>query len=382
MTKEENTKTKNLFFEKQPFSQFSCLYFNLRKMKNILLLVLLVLVFNTTRAQVPSTCIIPPLLMNEYGRDIKQLAVQRLFELQSPDTALVRIPQEYTDTISEGMAAILNAISVPERDSVFNIYCVHQLNPFDGFGAYDGLLVKVDTNYAWTSAWQNLNTITGDPLIDTLVTRYSLTISNFYNWTIGNYAVLSTDSSWNIFALIDSIEMVPGVLTAEQNSLVGVAGKISYSKIGNSRFYDFYFEYQDCFDGCDAYRKWSFKVNTDCSVEYLGFVDWCFWGVGQCPLPAPINCNTFTSIKEDDFEKINCRFLPNPSSGKFQIEVIGVTFWSHFNLEVYNYRSELIYHSELKNSKSEIDLSDQTPGMYLVKIYNEQSLLTRKIVIQ
>ena len=352
-------------------------------MKKLLLIYMFVSIFIGSQAQISSSCVIPPLLASEYKRDIAQLAVHRLFQLQSPDTILVKVPSAYTDTISEGLAAIFNATSLPERDSVFNLYCVHNLNPFEGFGAYAGLLVKVDTNYSWTNAWQNLITMTGDPFMDTLLTKYHLTISQFYNWTIGNYAVLSVDSSWNIFALMDSIEMEPGVLAIEQNSYIGVAGKISYSTIGNIRYYDFYFESADCFDGCDAYRNWKFKVNPDCSVDYLGIDNWCFWGTpGLCPFPAPINCNTFTPVKEIVERDANVLISPNPTTGQFQIEISGIDLVTPTNLEIYNMQGELIYKSSISTIKSHWDLGSRAKGIYLLKIYNRQMILNRKVVVQ
>ena len=349
----------------------------LKNMKKFLLLLLLISTFNSIQAQVPSNCTIPQLLANEYKRDIGQLATNRIFQLQSPDTVLVKIPQVYIDTISEGLAAIFNATSIPERDSVFNVYCVHNNSGWPG--QYVGFLIKVDTSYSWTNAWQNLITITGDPLMDTILTRYNLTITNFYNWTIGNYAVLSVDSSWNNFALIDSINMVTGVLSAGQNSIIGAAGKISYSIIGNTRYYDFYFEYMDCWSGCGAYRMWKFKVNPDCSVDYLGFVG---GGWGADPFPAPLNCNTFTSVAENNMQKVNCLIFPNPTSGKIQFEVNGLEFGKNSALEIYNMQGEKIYQSAITNPKSEIDLSNQTNGIYFVKIYDGQTILTKKIVIQ
>ncbi|MBK9637558.1 MAG: T9SS type A sorting domain-containing protein [Bacteroidetes bacterium] len=346
-------------------------------MKKCFILILFISIFNSSQAQIQSSCVSPPLLTTEYKRDIAQLASSRLFLLQSPDTIFVKIPQAYIDTISEGLAAIFNATSIPERDSVFNLYCVHNLNPFDGFGAYAGFLIKVDTNYSWTNAWQNLITITGDPLMDTLTTKYNLKISQFYNWTIGNYAELSVDSSWNIFALMDSLEMVPGVITVEQNSYVGVAGKISYNTNGNSRYYDFYFEYADCFDGCDAYRKWMFKVNPDCSVEYLGIDNWCYWDQfgtpGQCPFPAPLNCNTFTPVKEIVGQDANILISPNPTNGKFQIEISGIDLVNPSNLEIYNMQGELIFKTSISSLKSYLDLGSPAKGIYLVKISNKQN---------
>lgn len=352
-----------------------------KKMKQFFLLFVLISIFNIIEAQVPSSCTIPPLLANKYDRDIKQLATNRLFNLQSPDTALVRIPQVYIDTISEGLAAIFNATSISERDSVFNLYCVQNRNGWPG--DYVGFIVKVDTSFSWTKSWQNLITITGDPDMDTILTRYNLKITNFYKWSFGNFATLSVDSSWNKFALINTIKTVPGVLSVEQNSVIGAAGKISYNIIGNTRYYDFYFEYMDCMDGCDAFRIWKFKVNPDCSVDYLGFVNSCYFGMGDCdPFPAPLNCNTFTSVAENNMQKVNFLIFPNPTNGKIQFEVKGLEVGKNSTLEIYNMQGEIIYQSSFINPISEVDLSNQANGIYIVKIYDGQTILTKKIVIQ
>lgn len=347
-------------------------------MKKYLLLLVLVSLFNISHAQVPSNCTVPPLLSSEYHRDIIQLAVQRLFELQSPDTILVTVPQQYIDTISGGLAAILNASSLSERDSVFNLFCVHKLNPFAGFGAYEGFLVKVDTNYSWTTAWQNLITLTGDPLMDTILTRYSLTITDFYNWSIGNYAVLTVDSSWNNYALLDSLEMVPGVLAAEINSLIGVAGNITFNKVGSALYYDFDFEYQDCFDGCDAYRRWKFKVNSDCSVEYLGFIDWCFWGIGQCPLPAPLNCNVFTSLVENNFEN-EFSLYPNPANDELNLK------WysrNNISITIYNSAGQELSTTHLSNQNESIDISELMNGIYFLRFIDGNRIGMKKLVVE
>jgi hypothetical protein len=77
-------------------------------MKKVFLLPMLLMCI-ILHAQVSSNCNVPPLLAEEYDRDVKQLATYRLFEIQSPDTVLVTIPQEDIDSISQGLAAIFNA---------------------------------------------------------------------------------------------------------------------------------------------------------------------------------------------------------------------------------------------------------------------------------
>jgi len=73
---------------------------------------------------------------------------------------------------------------------------------------------------------------------------------------------------------------------------------------------------------------------------------------------------------------------PNPSNGKFQLAVSGSQFAKNYNVEIYNIRGEEIYKSQIRNPKSEIDLSTQPGGIYFIKIHNGQTVLSKKIVIQ
>jgi hypothetical protein len=70
-----------------------------------------------------------------------------MWELNSPDTALVAIPQQWQDTIMDGLAATCNAVSIPERDTVFNFYCVHDLAS-SGIFITKEIKVFVDTSYS------------------------------------------------------------------------------------------------------------------------------------------------------------------------------------------------------------------------------------------
>ena len=350
-------------------------------MKKVQFIIFFVLMVSNLRAQVPSSCSIPQEMVKAYDRDIAQLAVKHLYDYQSPDFSFVNIPQRHLDTIAEGLAAIYNATSIPESDSVFNLYCVHNHNgwPYQ----YDGFLVKVDTNYSWTDAWKNLNTNTGDPLMDTILTRYNLQIERFYSWSIGNIALLKPipdkDSSWNIYALTDSFELVPGVIYAEPNNFWGFPGKIVYDIVDRYRYYNFYFEFNDCFDGCDNYRKWMFRVDEHCSVEYLGFEEYGFFRIS--PLPPPSNCNLFTSVSENSILDNDWRIFPNPSNGHLQFSTDIELIDKGCKIEIYNISGERIYESMIEKPNLDINLSKYASGIYLVKFIDGQKNRVKKIII-
>ena len=123
-------------------------------MKKLLLFILLAVCIQTTKAQIPSSCMVPFALQTHYDADVKHLALKRIYYQNSPYKDSITVPQNYQDTIWQGLAAIFNLTSVIQRDSVFDKYCIHQdVSYFVNHQIYVG----VDLAYSWTQQWQNLN---------------------------------------------------------------------------------------------------------------------------------------------------------------------------------------------------------------------------------
>jgi hypothetical protein len=337
-------------------------------MKHLYFLVSLLFSTHFLLAQTPSSCNVPATLSANYTRDVGQLAMKRLYDIQSPDTALIDLPQALLDSIFEGMAAIVNVAGIPEVDSVFNIYCIHNTNGWPGL--YGGFIVKVDTNYAWTQAWQNLTTLTGNAPLDLLLTNYQIEIDEFNYWSIGNYAVLNIEATTNVKALMNSLLAINGIESVELNSIIGGGGIIEYDVIGNEKFYDFTLEWQDCFDGCDARKTWKFKVLEDCSVEYLGYEYVCFWGqFGEAcdPLPTPLNCNTFTSLKEIKENLFEGSIFPNPSKQYTTLQLEQTL--KNGTIRVFNHLGSVVKEISNVSGKSFQFISeDLENGLYFIQV--------------
>lgn len=73
---------------------------------------------------------------------------------------------------------------------------------------------------------------------------------------------------------------------------------------------------------------------------------------------------------------------PNPSNGIFQFAMEGFPINKNCKLEIYNIQGELIYHSAITSSISDIDISKQAKGIYFVRMYDGQTANTKKIIIQ
>jgi plastocyanin len=73
---------------------------------------------------------------------------------------------------------------------------------------------------------------------------------------------------------------------------------------------------------------------------------------------------------------------PNPSDGKFRLEYAGFQESGISNLEVYSIRGEKLYESAISGSIQEIDLGGMANGIYILKINDNQKLLTEKTIIK
>jgi hypothetical protein len=341
-------------------------------MKKVMALLFAVVAIKGLIAQVQSDCTVPPELADHWYTDIRYLALCRIYEIQSPDTMFVRIPSIHCDSVALGMAAIVNARSViPEVDSVFNKYCVHNICGCIS-SAYT-YCVSVDTSYSWTKSWQNIQTMTGEPLMDTILTRYGLHVINFHYWTNTCAAILYTDSIWNMYALCDSLEIVDGVDIADINSLIMDGDNFDYKVINGERFYDFAMEWGDCLSGCTSRHIWKFKVNSDCEVTYLGLVQG-----GDDPFPEPDNCNFFSAVR--DYNSLQFALYPNPSKDKIIISSPAITRNTQFS--IFNVNGEKVIEMQLTNTETPLDISALPRGVYFVRVQDEKGVEVAKLIKQ
>ncbi|MEL6658180.1 MAG: T9SS type A sorting domain-containing protein [Bacteroidota bacterium] len=319
-----------------------------------------VLCYLTTSAQVPSNCSVPEALRTFYDQDVKGLAMKRMQAQNSPDNALIEIPASVQDSIFEGLAAILNVMNeLPQADSAFNLYCVHDVvnSP-----AVFGMIIGVDTNSPIAAAWQAGNTLTGNEILDTLLAQHNFSLQSYFSFGAG---VLYSDQIWNIFALADSISnSVPGIEYVEPDLLIGGAGQIGYNTDDNGdRFYEFRYEWNDCFDGCDNFYTWRFSVTPDCDVTFLGSDEGGVFGTQ--PLPDPVNCMLFTNT-ENVIPEHALQLYPNPGTDWFS--------WKNAPLEgswqLYNSTGQLVRSGNW--SQDQVDTPNLASGVYWLKLINPQ----------
>ncbi|MBI4930223.1 MAG: T9SS type A sorting domain-containing protein [Bacteroidetes bacterium] len=274
-------------------------------MKKLILASTAVLSLTVAHGQVSSSCILPTVLQTAYDKDVHHLAMSRMFQIKTPDTSLFIIPQTYKDTIWEGLSAIFNT-TIPERDSVFDIYCVHHYSvEYQPWFFYTD--VNVNTSYSWTTAWQNSQMTTGYTQLDNFLATYGFSFVYWYSF--GSGATLVTNQQLNIFAINDSLEKFNGVNSAS-SGVIGDGNIINYNVTGNNREYEFSLGCGDCPAGCTGRYKWKFTVYPNCSVLFNGAIDMTN---GQI-CPSAVNCNISTSVHDNLSKNNSFTITPNPFS--------------------------------------------------------------------
>lgn len=71
---------------------------------------------------------------------------------------------------------------------------------------------------------------------------------------------------------------------------------------------------------------------------------------------------------------------PNPSSGMFQLTINELHESNRYTLEVLNLLGEKVYASGITTTKSNIDLSNTSNGIYFIKISDGHNLITRRVI--
>lgn len=336
-------------------------------LKNSLLLIASGIITAISFAQIQSDCKTRSELEYFYKKDVADLAINRLFAINSADTNKIEIPQIYMDSIWNGLSAIFNAFSIPERDSIFDIYCIHNYSHHTKM-LLPQIYIVLDTSVHWTSNWLNGEIVTGYAELDEFISNYKYSIYSI-SPTYSSVALYS-DSIINSFAVGDSLIAFVGIHSAEPYHTTVDGDKIQYFVEGNNQYFNFSLAWGDCMSGCIYNRTWNFKVHySQCTVEYMG-VD----PNATENLPIPGYCN-ITSIKDHDHILNDISIFPNPTKDKVLVKGEGIQ-----HIELLNTIGQSITSIKPESILSVINIIDLKPGLYFIKFDIDGQSIIRKFI--
>jgi hypothetical protein len=321
-------------------------------MKNLIFTIFLILFSTKIFAQ----CQPDNTLIAFYDEDVKDLALRRINMFDHPDKKKVEIPQIWQDTIWQSLAAIYNKTAIPQRDSVFNMYCIHHDSPNN-----TSIFREISVSEIWTYDPISFALKTNNPIIDAFLANHGVI---FGYATVFNGKILKLTRPINTQALVDSL-VILGVTSAFIESYVGDSNKITYRKEGNDQFFDFSLRWGDCQTGCIDGRIWKYKVSNSCDVTYVGTED--LQGGGY-PFPPATNCNISTIITDPAPLWEVFTVYPNPVFDKLNVPAFSKKE-GFADLKVFDIVGKLIFYEKI-NSKEvfELEVHKFAKGLYFVEL--------------
>lgn len=195
--------------------------------------------------------------------DAATLALRDLQSDPSKKGTVIFILDYIVESYYRGLVYIYNAASIPEADQVVNKYKIHVF----GYPETHRLFVSVDTSKAWTEAWRNGESLTGNPQVDSLIINYNLKLYRYY--TSLNGAVLYATQPLNIFALSKKFVGIEGINYSEPDGIMGDGNDITASIDESFITYTFSYGWGDCPAGCIGRHYWEFQVMFDGTVQFI-----------------------------------------------------------------------------------------------------------------
>jgi len=128
-----------------------------------------------------------------------------------------------------------------------------------------------------------------------------------------------------------------------------------------------------------AYGTYSNLETPSHTYQTPGNYQICLIASNGCDLDT--SCTMFSTGIPELQTNNDILIFPNPSMGKFQLSIDSKVITRNPNLEIYNLQGKVLYKTSIKNPTSIIDLGNQANGVYIIKIYDGQTIYSKKITI-
>lgn len=190
---------------------------------------------------------------------------QAIRYVEIEDSVQTEIPDKLVDLLYNGMIHIANSDHSKAKE-VIHEYEIRVRKP----SASREIEVDVDGSASWVEAWEEENTETGTEAVDSLLTKYDMSLADFREQESGDFlATLQTGQAFNVYAIGREFEGVEDINSA------GPAETTAGNEVGFMLFEDhvryvFQYGFGGCEEECADNHLWHFNVYLDGTVEYLG----------------------------------------------------------------------------------------------------------------
>lgn len=322
----------------------------------LIFLILLFFLSTSVKSQIiQSSCVASDSIIEIYKEDATLLTLRRIYLNGDSHKDSVIIPENYIDTVLNAMIAVYNATSIPERDTVIDVFGII---PFYNYGLHMFSL-GADSGLVWMNQLEIGNLNTGFTELDNIITNYNFTQYGYYDWPWWYHSsTFVSNETYNVKALIEPLNLSQQVYYADPDFQIFDGPDMLHIIHSNYVEMRYMRRWGDCPSGCMYQRTWVFNVYFDCSVEFVESYDG----------PSPD-----ASVTDINLEHVIVG--PNPSKGIITIKGIE----GKYDYDIVDNLGKVIV-SSINNESETIDLTSLPNGTYILQIMKGDTNLTRKII--
>ena len=324
---------------------------------------------------VNSSCTGPDSLLQKYRMTADKMAIMRCIEIADTYKDSVTINPSIRSQFMKALLAVYNATMLPARDTIvfFNVTLDYRYAPYQ---AVNMLRIDADSTKPWISNLRKNIIPCGYAGIDNLFTKYYLKVTgSSMIWppqsgtSLNSRIFIATDTNCFIGKLCEKFNGLPlqgaGIGGASPQSPFSDATNVTYSMNLNYTELTYSIGWGDCWSGCIYSRYWTFRVYSDCSVEYRG-------SYGDAVPP-----HFFTGIRHEVRIEPDFALYPNPASTVLHVQMKnGLTDLR--DITIRNVSGQVVYYDQA--NITQINIEDLPPGIYFLELRTSRSKGMTKFV--
>jgi hypothetical protein len=305
-------------------------------------------------------CLIDPFISENYEYDAELLTVH---EIQTDSNHLFRdsvfIPYELKNKYLMILTSVYHNENINLTDTLFNQYKIHVT------GESSEISMQVDPNIKWVKTLITDSVYSGNPEVDSILTKYSFKLESTMNLGSQLYLFIKSPHTLNLLPVIDQLQKIDGILFAEFfgypvfivpiDCSDELPNDIFCSGIGEFYYLTFQKRMGACPDNCFKSRYWKFQIQNECDITF-----------------SESYCQSYDGIKMNTISKQIA--FPNPFIDNIQISEA----FSNSNPVIYNLAGDIVYKGY--KISDHINLGYLENGNYIITVEKGSTTFMQKLM--
>ncbi len=197
-------------------------------------------------------------------------AVRLTLRLNAENKNFHALDAEVSEGTVESIYSSLMAIYESNVNGAEEVTKLHKVHTFPT-PSVDRFFLVYEKKASWAKPLRMGDNKTGSDKINKLLEKYGLVIDRNSEWDEEHNSLhVRATEPLNIAPLANDFKKIDGVVLVDLLQPDGDGNDIEIKSTGNGWQIDFVLKFDSCIDGCKQRHFWSFEVNNDGDVIFLG----------------------------------------------------------------------------------------------------------------